>query len=304
MVFSLSRPARLLRSCGELLSIALLLEKAFAPALRAHRARRARLGLSLSLSLGLGLGLSPSAKIVCLSFNYILKIMQLIRISIFTSLLLLLCPSLWAQLSVALAPFEHVKILGVYEVELIASDSDRIEITSRGIEPEAIKISQQNNRLKLGSLQLLTKGEVDVKIQLYYRHISSLELAGGVQLRSADTMRVDDLFVRAGSGSQAHLVVDADFLDARAAEGGMLTLTGEANKLRVAASTGGILDGHRLRGRRVTARAATGGEVSFYAIDSQDVRATAGGVIQLLNKPDQSTVSTSIGGEVTYIKKR
>ncbi len=230
--------------------------------------------------------------------------MKLISVNLTISLLFLLTPSLWGQLVVELAPFEHIKILGIYEVELIASDSERVEITSRGIAPEAINISQQNNRLKLGSLNLLTKGEVDVKIRLYYRSISSLELGGGVQVRAADTLLVDDFFLRAGSGSQAHLTIMASDLDARAAEGGMLTLSGHAQQLRVAASTGGILDGHRLRGNEVTARAATGGEVSVYAIDAQDARATAGGIIRLLNRPSKSYVSMGIGGEVDYIKKR
>lgn len=203
-----------------------------------------------------------------------------------------------------LAPFEHVSIIGIYEVELVAADKERIEISASGIAPEEIKVSQQRGRLKIGSLRVLTKGEVDVRIKLYYQSIESLELAGGVKLKADTTLVADKLYLRAGSGSEVYLSVDVGNLDARAAEGAILTLEGQANYLRVAANTGGILDGHRLIGRDVTARANTGGEVSVKASEAQDARANTGGIIQLLSRPEKSRIAIGIGGDVTYIKQR
>lgn len=215
-----------------------------------------------------------------------------------------LLAALPAQLAMDLAPFEHVSIIGIYDVELVLADQERIEISASGIAPEEIKVSQQRGRLKIGSLQLLTKGEVDVRIKLYYQSIESLELAGGVQLKADTTLVADKLYIRAGSGSEAHLSLEIGNLDARAAEGAILTLEGQANYLRVAANTGGILDGHRLIGRDVTARANTGGEVSIKASEAQDARANTGGIIQLLSKPEKSRIAIGIGGDVTYIKQR
>lgn len=210
-----------------------------------------------------------------------------------------------AQLSMDLAPFDQVSIIGIYEVELIAADKEHIEISSSGIAPEDIKVSQQRRRLKIGTLGLLTKGEVDVHIKLYYRSLESLELAGGVKLKADTTLVADKLYLRAGSGSEAHLSLQVDNLDVRAAEGAILTLEGEANYLRVAANTGGILDGHRLTGRDVTARANTGGEVSVKALEAQDARANTGGIIRLLNEPTKkSNISIGIGGDIEYIKQR
>lgn len=220
-----------------------------------------------------------------------------------TLLFAMLFNPLAAQLKTDLAPFEAVKILGFFEVDLIKSDEERIEISAWGIDEEDVKITQYGRTLKIGTLKSLTKEDVEVKIKLYYRDINTLQVAGGARLEAEQVIEADDFFLRGGSGSEIYLEFAVRELDINAAEGAHLTILGAAEELEVSATTGGILDGHRLEGHDVIMRAGTGGEVSARVTGRLDAKANTGGVIRYAGTPESVNRRTILGGEIHSLRR-
>lgn len=202
-----------------------------------------------------------------------------------------------------LAPFEMIKILGLFEVELIAGDQERIEVKSYGIDPEKIKISQQNRTLKVTSLRSLTDDDVEVRIKIYYRELNSLVVGAGAQIESDAVIKAKEFYLNGGSGSEVFLEVETELLEVQAGEGAHLTLKGSTTELRAGATTGGIFDGHRLSSKTARLRAGTGGEVSANVSDSMDARANTGGIIRYQGNPSEVNKRTVLGGEIHPLRR-
>lgn len=205
---------------------------------------------------------------------------------------------LHAQREVDLLPFSHLKLLGLIEFELIADTVDRIEINAFGDDADKIKISQQNKTLKISAVNTLIDEDLDIRVKLYYRDLESVQVAGGARLDFRDTVRRQEFYLRAGSGSEVYLNADVEKLEVLAAEGAHFTLSGRATKLRATANTGGILDGHRLRSQFARLRAGTGGEVSAEVTDELSARANTGGVIRYAGEPGTVKSQIFLGGEI------
>ncbi len=204
-----------------------------------------------------------------------------------------------SQLDQPLRDFEGLSIMGLFEAELIPSDEPRMEIYSDEIDPERVKVVQRNGHLKISLLKSLIEDE-EIELKIYYRPGTLVEVyaSAGADIRSEGLLATDLLRVRAGSGSQIHLELQLDELDATAAEGGHLSLRGSTAHLECNANTGGIIDGHRFEADYVDARAGTGGEVSVLVTKSLEAKASTGGVIRYRGEAEERNVRTILGGEV------
>jgi len=225
-----------------------------------------------------------------------------------STVLILLCAfccfPLAGQVETELAPFDVLRIMGKFTVELIPAEQERITVKAYGIEADRIKITQQGRNLKVSTLRSLTKDDVDIRIKIYYRELTAIYASGGVEIESDDPLEGDELFIRAGSGSEVYLEVKANELEAQAAEGGHLTIKGEAVRLDGGANTGGIFDGHRLVSQNARLRAGTGGEVSARVEERLDARANTGGTIRYAGSPNQVDSKTALGGEIKALDGR
>lgn len=217
-------------------------------------------------------------------------------------LFLLMVPiSMTAQTSTELLPFNTVKILGLIEVDLIKSDENRIEVTAFGDDEEKLKISQQNKTLKISTIKSLVNEDLEIRVKVYYQELEALYVAAGARVELGDTIRGNEFYVRAGSGSEVHAMINATRLDAQAAEGAHLTLSGYCEELRAGANTGGILDGHRISCDSGRLRAGTGGEVSATIINELDARANTGGIIRYAGTPTTTSERIILGGEISKL---
>ncbi|MEL6142541.1 MAG: head GIN domain-containing protein [Bacteroidota bacterium] len=208
-----------------------------------------------------------------------------------------------AQINTDLAPFEHIKIMGFFDVELIVGEEERIEIKAHDFDIDRIKISQQGGTLKLSTLRSIVE-DADIDVKIYYQSLSSLSVGGGAKVESDQPLVGSDLYIRAGSGSEIYLEIEAGELEAQASEGAHLTLRGKVEILDAGANTGGILDGHRLVAQSAKMRAGTGGEASATVEQSLDAKANTGGVIRYAGSPPETNSRTILGGEVHPLRKR
>lgn len=203
-----------------------------------------------------------------------------------------------------LRPFGQLSVLGFFEIELIPAEEARLVINSDDVDPAKVKILQRGDQLKLSLLRSVLNDE-EIEVEIYYipNKLDNIMVSGGAEIRSAEQLQTRDLRIRAGSGSRVALEVELDRLDATASEGGHLSLRGTADFVDCNANTGGILDGHRLVGQDVVCRAGTGGEVSIYAQQSLDAKASTGGIINYDGEADERQVRTMLGGEVERFKR-
>jgi len=218
-------------------------------------------------------------------------------------LLSIMITPLLAQIETELAPFEHIKIMGFFDVELIQGAEEKIKVVAHDFDIDRVKISQQGGTLKLSTLRSIVE-DADIDVKIFYSSLSSLNVGGGAKVESDQPLVGGDLYIRAGSGSEIYLEVDAGELEAQASEGAHLTIRGKAEILDAGANTGGILDGHRLVAQSAKMRAGTGGEASATVEQSLDAKANTGGVIRYAGSPPDTNSRTILGGEVHPLRKR
>lgn len=232
-----------------------------------------------------------------------------VKFNFFFLLTLLFCfTALGAQkesgsLDTDLAPFEMIKLLGYFEVELIAGEQERIEVKSHGVNPERISISQQNRTLKVSTLRPFMDDDIEIEITIYYRTLTSLVAGAGAQIESDDIIKTEEFYLNGGSGSEVFLEFETRKLEVQAGEGAHLTLKGSTDELRAGANTGGIFDGHRLSSQNARLRAGTGGEVSANVSSSLDAKANTGGIIRYQGNPEEVNVRTILGGEIKALNR-
>ncbi|MEO0788951.1 MAG: head GIN domain-containing protein [Bacteroidota bacterium] len=216
-------------------------------------------------------------------------------------------PSLYAQgndyadIDQPIRSFGQLSLFGFFEMELIPADEPRLLISSDDVDPAKVKVVQRGDMLKISLLRSVIHDE-EIDLVLYYvpNRLTSIQVGGGAQIHSSEKLQTDDLRIRAGSGSQVFLEVDLERLDATASEGGHLSLRGTAEAIDCNANTGGIIEGHRLIGQAVICRAGTGGEVSIYAEQSIDAKASTGGAIRYGGEAEETFIRTILGGEIDH----
>lgn len=226
--------------------------------------------------------------------------------SIATLLTILLLPlnATKAQETTQLLPFNTVKIMGLIEVNFVNGEEEKIEIKSFGSDGKKLKVSQQNNTLKLSTLKAFINEDLDIRVTVYYKDLEAVTIAGGAKVEFEHVIVSDEFYIRAGSGSEVYLEVDNAALDAQAAEGAHLTIRGKSEKLKAGANTGGILDGHRLECNQGRLRAGTGGEVSAKVNGDLDARANTGGIIRYAGNPTISSKRVVLGGEISKLQRK
>ena len=210
-----------------------------------------------------------------------------------------------AQINWDISGFSGIDVSGNIDVLLEKGTEDKVVISSPNQASIDIDIYVDGDGiLRLYALKSLILDKCSIKIKVTYTELKSIKAIAGAEVYSKETIRTDNLWVKAGSGGQIELTIDADHLEARATEGGELELKGTVNSQYAFAATGGEYDGLDLSCSQTQARANTGGEIMVNASETLSARANTGGVIEYFGEAKVQSLQTGISGKVRRLKNR
>ncbi len=201
-----------------------------------------------------------------------------------------------AQITKNIGDFNKVKVFDRLQVTLISSTENKIIIT--GTRENEVEVVNKNGDLKLRMpFPKLLSGD-NVKIQLFFKNIDSIEVSEGAILNSDFIFKQNYLSIDVASGAQAGLELDVEKAKVRVVSGGILELAGNATNQEVMVSSGGNLDASKLETSQTTVTATLGGIASVNASNLVEAKAKGGGSIEIFGKPKQINKETILGGTI------
>lgn len=204
-----------------------------------------------------------------------------------------------AQMNWDIKGFSGIDVSGNIEIRLEKGAMEKVLVSPPNREISDLDIYVDSDGiLKIKALKSLVLDRPSIKIKITYLQLSSIKAQAGAEITSNNTIHTDDLWIKAGSGAQIELSVEANILEAKVSEGGELELKGMVNSQYASAATGGEYDGLDLACAQTHAHATTGGEVMVNACESLSAKANTGGVIKYLGDARIQSMQTGLSGKV------
>jgi flagellin-specific chaperone FliS len=203
-----------------------------------------------------------------------------------------------------LGDYNTLKVFNGIAVELIQSDTQRLEIT--GEKSERVKIKHVNNILKISLPFSLNPennaAEGQVLIKLYYnKNIDIIDANEGATITSKD-FNQDVLEVNSQERAFINLTSKVKYLIVRTSTGGMIKLTGTTENQEVDVDLYGIYNGYGMQtSGNSTVKAGTGAKAEILAGKTLSAKVSFGGSIFYKGNPEFVKDKKVIGG---IIQKR
>ncbi len=204
----------------------------------------------------------------------------------------------YAQKTFDLEPFDAVAASGNFEVILKAGDSEKAFLEVQNAPQDEVSIKVVRGELRINFLNSLIYKNYDVKVTVYYKTLRTVRGIAGARIVTTEALHGDMIELRAASGAQLDLAVNANAIEGSAVEGGMLRIKGATQTQRASATTGGQYEAFELQSQRTYVRASLGGHAQVAAIKALEAVAHTGGSIEYRGDPEENNVRNIISGDI------
>jgi hypothetical protein len=166
-------------------------------------------------------------------------------------------------------------------LDLYLSQGSKTEITVEADEnlQEIIITESKDGVLKIYSEKNIWKAK-SRKVYVTVNDLESLSATSGADVYAKRTLKVNNIDIRATSGADIRISLDA-------------------NSVETSATSGASIDGYDLRSKNVTAKVTSGADINVYASESINAKATSGGDIDFKGSPKQVNKKSSSGGSIS-----
>jgi hypothetical protein len=209
------------------------------------------------------------------------------------------------QTSMEPAPFESFHVFGPFNVTLVKSDREKVEIDYRGMNKEDVIIKSSSGEL---SIKFRNKGYFDnwdsdnngprAVIKVYFKAVSEIEARGGVSLSSDAIIEARDLYLTCSMGSEMNLNLNAEEVDLNASMGSEVKLSGTTRTFDMTAKMGADVKAGRLISEDVSVHASMGADVFVYASRKIDVSAGFGASVDYAGAAALNHSSKFFGADI------
>lgn len=225
---------------------------------------------------------------------------------VITICLALIAGSLPGQ-SQDLHPFNAIDVFGPFQIELIASDKESIEMESFNINNEDIimEVKRGELHLKIKNRHYWSDWDSDkhrrhqfIKTKIYYKTLTELQASAGAEVRFHEPVLSGKFFVSGNMGATIYLPIEANVLYAKSSMGATVNLRGKANYLEVVGKMGGSVRASQLVSKSAYVSASMGSDVSIYASDEVDIAANFGADVRYAGDPVVRHTNKKMGAEI------
>jgi len=193
--------------------------------------------------------------------------------------------------------FNGVKAAEGIDVYLKKGTKEEVRVEATGT-----KLSNVITEVSGGYLKIhMAEGNYrdrNVKVYVTYLAINTLTASSGANAYHEGILKTDNLELRASSGGNIEVKVEANSVEAGASSAGEVVLEGKAKTVDLDASSGGEVDAYNLTSDKARTEASSGGEVKITVNQELEARASSGGSIRYRGNPERSNTNASSGGSV------
>ena len=171
---------------------------------------------------------------------------------------------------------------------VVIADNNLHEVIETRVEGNTLKIYVNEN----------VRWAKEKKVMVTVEKLSGLETSSGSNAWSQNQIMTDNIELKATSGSNLTIEVNAKNLSADCSSGANIKLSGLAKDAELEASSGANLIGDALQVDDCRMKTSSGANVSATVNERLDAHASSGGNVVYYGEPKTTDVSTSSGGNV------
>ena len=204
-----------------------------------------------------------------------------------------------AQTERKIGDFQKLSVYDGINVELIKSETNRVEITGKNTAYIVVKNKNGDLKIRLNVERRFSGNRT--KVSVFYKSLYSIISHEGANVFSKDTINQADLNLKANSGSRQNMIVKLNTLQATATAGAKINVNGIAKYQELSATTGAEIMASKLENEEANAVSTTGALIDVSTRKDLKVNSKIGGVINVHTKTDKITEKISVGGAVNYL---
>ena len=204
-----------------------------------------------------------------------------------------------AQTERKIGDFQKLSVYDGINVELIKSDTNRVEINGKNTAYIVVKNKNGDLKIRL-SVERRFSGN-RTKVSVFYKSIYSVISHEGANVFSKDTINQADLNLKANSGSRQNMIVKLNTLQATATAGAKINIKGLAKYQELSATTGAEIMVSKVENEEANVVSTTGALIDVSTTKDLKVNSKIGGIINVHTKTDKITEKISVGGAVNYL---
>ena len=163
---------------------------------------------------------------------------------------------------------------------------------------EFLEIVIENNTLKISFSERIGK-RTKTAIYVSMPSITALSTSSAAEITSTNQLKVEDIILKASSGSEIELNIIAKSISAEASSGSEIEIIGETDDLLAESSSGSDIEAKNLMAKNVIADASSGSDITVQAIEGIKAEASSGSDIDCEGNPTNKDISESSGGDVS-----
>ena len=204
-----------------------------------------------------------------------------------------------AQTERKIGDFQKLSVYDGINVELIKSDTNRVEINGKNTAYIVVKNKNGDLKIRL-SVERRFSGN-RTKVSVFYKSLYSIISHEGANIFSKDTINQADLNLKANSGSRQNMIVKLNTLQATATAGAKINIKGLAKYQELSATTGAEIMVSKVENVEANVVSTTGALIDVSTTKDLKVNSKIGGIINVHTKTDKITEKISVGGAVNYL---
>ena len=204
-----------------------------------------------------------------------------------------------AQTERKIGDFQKLSVYDGINVELIKSDTNRVEINGKNTAYIVVKNKNGDLKIRL-SVERRFSGN-RTKVSVFYKSLYSIISHEGANVFSKDTINQADLNLKANSGSRQNMIVKLNTLKATATAGAKINIKGLAKYQELSATTGAEIMVSKVENVVANVVSTTGALIDVSTTKDLKVNSKIGGIINVHTKTDKITEKISVGGAVNYL---
>lgn len=204
-----------------------------------------------------------------------------------------------AQTERKIGDFQKLSVYDGINVELIKSDTNRVEINGKNTAYIVVKNKNGDLKIRL-SVERRFSGN-RTKVSVFYKSLYSIISHEGANVFSKDTINQADLNLKANSGSRQNMIVKLNTLQATATAGAKINIKGLAKYQELSATTGAEIMVSKVENVEANVVSTTGALIDVSTTKDLKVNSKIGGIINVHTKTDKITEKISVGGAVNYL---
>lgn len=203
------------------------------------------------------------------------------------------------QIQKDVGDFNELKVFDLIEVNLIASDENRVII--KGENTDDVKVINEHGKLKIRMhLEKRFNGERTF-VEVYYTSIDIIDANEGAYIVSNEAIEQNTIMLRSQEGGKIKVGLKTNHTKIKAVTGGIVEASGLSKSQEIILNTGGIFEGMALETQDTKVAITAAGEAEVNASDKVDVRVVAGGDVIIYGDPKEIKKNKFAGGRIKVL---